>query len=149
MQAHARPQVSVTLSVTYKGRRRPSPVWVMRYRLPSGKDSKKVIGLAWKKKGRPPHGFLTEADALLEAEAFAAEHSADGPRRAPQVPSRAGLVPQPLHAGEGAPRLDASRVHEDRPALGRASVARRAQMGRSSSRHVQRRRPVGGTSGTR
>ena len=68
---------SVTLSTTYKGRRRPAPVWVMRYRLPSGKDSKKVIGLAWRKKGRPPQGFLTEADAVLEAEAFAAEHSAD------------------------------------------------------------------------
>ena len=79
MQAHARPQVTVTLSTTYKGKPRPSPVWVMRYRLPSGKDSKKVIGLAWKKKGRPPQGFLTEADALLEAEAFAAEHSADVP----------------------------------------------------------------------
>ncbi len=79
MQAHARAQVSVTLSTTYKGKPRPVPVWVMRYRLPSGKDSKKVIGLAWKKKGRPAHGFLTEADALLEAQAFAAEHSADAP----------------------------------------------------------------------
>jgi integrase len=79
MQAHRCAQVSVVLSTTYKGKPRPKPVWVMRYRLPSGKDSKKVIGLAWRKKGRPPHGFLTEADALLEAEAFAAEHSADVP----------------------------------------------------------------------
>jgi integrase len=79
MQAHRRAQVSVALSATYKGKPRSKPVWVMRYRLPSGKDSKKVIGLAWRKKGRPPHGFLTEADALLEAEAFAAEHSADAP----------------------------------------------------------------------
>jgi integrase len=79
MQAHAHAQVSVALSTTYKGSPRSQAVWVMRYRLPSGKDSKKVIGLAWGKKGRPPRGFLTETDALLEAEAFAAEHSADAP----------------------------------------------------------------------
>ncbi len=79
MQAHAHAQVSVALSTTYKGKPRSRAVWVMRYRLPSGKDSKKVIGLAWRKKGRPPRGFLTESDALLEAEAFAAEHSADAP----------------------------------------------------------------------
>ena len=79
MQAHTRAQVSITLSTTYKGKPRTKPVWVMRYRLPSGKDSKKVIGLAWRKKGRPPSGYLTEADALFEAEAFAAEHSADAP----------------------------------------------------------------------
>ncbi|MBA3807639.1 MAG: site-specific integrase [Solirubrobacterales bacterium] len=79
MQAHTHAQVSVHLSTTYKGKKRPAPVWVMRYRLPSGKDSKKVVGRAWKKRGRPPHGFLTEADALLESEAFAAEHSADAP----------------------------------------------------------------------
>jgi integrase len=30
-------------------------------------------------RGRPPHGFLSEGDALQEARAFAAEHSADGP----------------------------------------------------------------------
>ena len=79
MQAHTHVQVSVVLSTTYKGKPRSRPVWVMRYRLPSGKDSKKVLGLAWSKKGRPAHGFLTEADALLEAAAFAAEHSADTP----------------------------------------------------------------------
>jgi integrase len=51
----------------------------MRYRLPSGKDSKQTLGRAWNRRGRPPHGFLSEGDALQEARAFAAEHSADGP----------------------------------------------------------------------
>lgn len=75
MQDHA--QVSVQLSRTYKGRQRPDPVWVMRYRLPSGKDSKKVLGRAWLGRGRPRPGFITEADALLTAQAFAAEHDSD------------------------------------------------------------------------
>jgi integrase len=79
MQAQTRAQVSVHLSTQYKGRPRATPVWVMRYRLPSGKDSKQTLGRAWNRRGRPPHGFLSEGDALQEARAFAAEHSADGP----------------------------------------------------------------------
>jgi integrase len=47
----------------------------MRYRLPSGKDSRKVLGPAWTKRSRPPSGYLTRSDALLAAEMFAAEHS--------------------------------------------------------------------------
>jgi integrase len=75
MQAHTSARVSVELSKTCKGKPRSKPVWVMRYRLPSGKDSRKVLGPAWQKKGRPPHGYLTERDALVKAEAFSAEHS--------------------------------------------------------------------------
>jgi hypothetical protein len=75
MQAQTSARVSVELSKTCKGKPRSKPVWVMRYRLPSGKDSRKVLGPAWTKKGRPPHGYLTEGDALVKAEAFAAEHS--------------------------------------------------------------------------
>ncbi len=70
---------SIALSTTYKGRPRRKPVWVMRYRLPSGKDSRMVLGPAWTKKGRPAAGYWTEGDALLRMEAFAAEHSADTP----------------------------------------------------------------------
>ena len=70
---------NVTLSASYKGKPRPEPVWLMRYRLPSGKDSRKVLGLAWMKKGRPAAGYLTEAEALLKAEAFAAEHAGATP----------------------------------------------------------------------
>ncbi len=73
-RAHA--QVSVSLSTAYKGKRRSQPVWVMRYRLPSGKDSRKVLGPAWTKRSRPPSGYLTRRDALLRVEMFAAEHSA-------------------------------------------------------------------------
>jgi hypothetical protein len=79
MQAHKHAQVSVALSATYKGKPRSAPVWVMRYRLPSGKDSKEVLGLAWTKKGRTPTGYLTGGDALSRAQAFAAEHSTDTP----------------------------------------------------------------------
>jgi len=77
MQSGKPAYVSVTLSKTYKGRPRPEPVWVMRYRLPSGKDSRDVLGPAWLKKGRPAAGYLTEAEALVKAESFAAEHSHD------------------------------------------------------------------------
>jgi len=70
-------RVTVELSTTCKGKARAKPVWVMRYQLPSGKDSRKVLGRAWRKKGRPPRGYLTEGEALVSAETFAAEHSAD------------------------------------------------------------------------
>jgi integrase len=76
MQAHrTRAQVSVELSKTVRGRPRRKPVWVMRYRLPSGKDSRKVLGVAWTGRGRPPAGWLTESDAHARAQAFAAKHS--------------------------------------------------------------------------
>ncbi|MGC2373171.1 MAG: site-specific integrase [Solirubrobacteraceae bacterium] len=71
--------VKVELSRMCKGKPRAKPVWIMRYVLPSGKDSRKVLGVAWRKKGRPPRGYLTEGDALLKAEAFAEEHSTDTP----------------------------------------------------------------------
>jgi integrase len=70
-------RVKVELSKTCKGKPRAKPVWVMRYELPSGKDSRKVLGRAWRKRGRPPHGYLTEGEALLSAEAFAAAHSTE------------------------------------------------------------------------
>jgi len=71
--------VKVELSRVCKGKPRAKPVWIMRYVLPSGKDSRKVLGVAWTKKGRPAPGYLTEGDALLRAEVFAAEHSTDTP----------------------------------------------------------------------
>ena len=74
MQALKPVYAEVSLSETYKGKPRREPVWVMRYCLPSGKDSRRVLGRAWIKKGRPAAGYLTEADALLRAQAFAAEH---------------------------------------------------------------------------
>lgn len=70
-------RVMVELSKTCKGKTRGNPVWVMRYQLPSGKDSRKVLGPAWTKRGRPSRGYLTEGEAVAEAEAFGALHSAD------------------------------------------------------------------------
>jgi integrase len=71
--------VHVSLSKTYKGKPRRVPAWEMRYRLRSGKDSARVLGPAWMSKGRPPHGRLTEQEALSKANVFAAEHAADTP----------------------------------------------------------------------
>jgi integrase len=71
--------VKVELSKTSKGKLRPQPVWVMRYVLLSGKDSRKVLGKAWTKKGRPPHGYLTEGEAIAKAQTFAASHETDAP----------------------------------------------------------------------
>jgi hypothetical protein len=73
-------RVSVALSATCKGKPRREPVWVMRYRLPSGKDSRMVLGRAWKRRGRPRRGYLTEGEALRKAAVFAEEHSMDTPR---------------------------------------------------------------------
>jgi integrase len=76
MQAHkTHAQVSVELSKTLRGKPRRKPVWIMRYRLPSGKNSRKVLSPAWTKKGRPPRGYLTEGEALVKAEAFSTQHS--------------------------------------------------------------------------
>jgi len=71
--------VKVGLSKTCKGKPRSKPVWVMRYVLPSGKDSRKVLGPAWTKKGRPPHGYLTEGEAIAKAQTFAASHATETP----------------------------------------------------------------------
>jgi integrase len=71
--------VKVELSTTRKGKPRRQPVWVMRYVLASGKDSRKVLGPAWTKRGRPPHGYLTESEAIERAQRFAASHETDAP----------------------------------------------------------------------
>jgi hypothetical protein len=74
-----RAYVHVSLSTTYKGKLRRTPVWVLRYRLGSGKQSRQVLGPAWTKKGRPAHGHLTEEEARMKAQAFSAEHATDTP----------------------------------------------------------------------
>jgi integrase len=71
--------VKVELSRTCKGKPRSRPVWVMRYVLPSGKDSRKVLGPAWTKRGRPPAGCMTEDEAIAKAQTFAASHSVETP----------------------------------------------------------------------
>ena len=103
--------VHVELSTMCKGRPRVKPVWVMRYVLPSGKDSRKVLGAAWTKKGRPLRGYLTEVDALLKAEAFAAEHTADttDSRRTFRVALEAFIVHCTVERG-----LRGSTLHEYR-----------------------------------
>ena len=70
MQAKGYLHGSVHLSTEHKGRPRKHPVWVLRYRLPSGKDSRKTLGRAWTKASRPPRGFMTETQALVVAQRF-------------------------------------------------------------------------------
>lgn len=122
---------SVSISTMCKGKPRSKPVWVMRYRLPSGKDSSKVLGAAWTKRGRRPSGYLTKGEALLKAEAFAAEYSTDTLSTRRTVPCRGGRIHALLRGGEGASRLDAERVSKHRRALGRSGMAGRAGLGRS------------------
>ena len=49
MQAKTYLHGAVRLSEAHRGKRRSTPVWELRYRLPSGKDSRKVLGRAWVK----------------------------------------------------------------------------------------------------
>jgi len=75
MQARTYLEGSVTLSREHKGKPRKYPVWVLRYRLPSGKDSRKTLGKAWLKASRPHAGFLTESQAQAAAQRFLDEHA--------------------------------------------------------------------------
>jgi integrase len=54
-------------------------VWELRYRLPSGKQSDKVLGKAWTKKSRPPSGYLTRAHAEAAGREFLDAHAAAVP----------------------------------------------------------------------
>ena len=80
---------SVRLSATVKGKpRKGGPVWEARYRLPDGKDSTKVIGPAWQKRGRPPVGYFTQATAEAWLRAFLTEAEAAAATSGPVVPFR-------------------------------------------------------------
>ena len=79
MQAKSYLHGSVHLSSERKGKPRAHPVWVLRYRVPSGKDSRKTLGRAWLKSSRPPAGFMTETQARAEAQRFLDEHMSSVP----------------------------------------------------------------------
>lgn len=79
MQAESYLHGSVSLSTEHKGQPRRHPVWILRYRLPSGKDSRKTLGKAWLKASRPPAGFITKAQAEVQAQAFLTHHADDRP----------------------------------------------------------------------
>jgi hypothetical protein len=67
MQAKRYLHGSVALSTEHKGKPRQHPVCVLRYRLPSGKDSRRTLGKAWLKGSRPPANFITMAQAEAAA----------------------------------------------------------------------------------
>jgi integrase len=75
MQAKGYLHGAVGLSTDHKGKPRKHPVWVLRYRLPSGKDSRKTLGKAWLKTSRPPVGFITKTQAQATAQRFLDEHA--------------------------------------------------------------------------
>lgn len=70
---------SVSVSTEHKGKARQHPAWVLRYRLPSGKDSRKTLGKAWQKASRPPTGFMTELQAQAVGQRFLDEHASSVP----------------------------------------------------------------------
>jgi len=75
MQAKTYLHGSVSLSTEHKGKPRQHPVWLLRYRLPSGKDSRKTLGKAWLKASRPPASFMTKAQAEAAAQRFLDDHA--------------------------------------------------------------------------
>ena len=54
-------------------------MWPLRYRLPSGKDSRKTLGKACLKASRPPANFMTKAQAEATAQRFLDEHASSLP----------------------------------------------------------------------
>ena len=79
MQARRYLHGSVSLSTEHKGKPRAQPAWVLRYRLPSGKDSRKTLGKAWLKASRPPANFMTKAQAEAAAQRFLDDHATSVP----------------------------------------------------------------------
>jgi hypothetical protein len=79
MQAKGYLHGSVSLSTEHKGKPRRHAVWILRYRLPSGKDSRLQLGRAWRKTSRPPAGFMTKAQAEAKAQTFLDAHADDVP----------------------------------------------------------------------
>jgi integrase len=79
MQAKGYLHGAVSLSTERKGAPRSHPVWVLRYRLPSGKDSRKTLGKAWIKTSRPPAGFMTKSQAEAAAQRFLDAHATSVP----------------------------------------------------------------------
>jgi len=75
MQAKRYLHGAVSLSTAHKGKPRAHPVWVLRYRLPSGKDSRRTLGKAWTKASRPPAAFMTRAQAEATAQRFLDGHA--------------------------------------------------------------------------
>jgi integrase len=79
MQAESYLHGSVSLSTEHKGKPRRHPVWILRYRLPSGKDSRLTLGKSWLKSSRPAAGFMTKAQAESAAQAFLDRHADASP----------------------------------------------------------------------
>lgn len=79
MQAQTYLHGCVRLSKERQGKPRRHPVWILRYRLPTGKDSCMTLGRAWLKASRAPDGFMTRAQADAAAQAFLARHANEAP----------------------------------------------------------------------
>lgn len=75
MQDRKQATGKVDLSTDVKGKKRKDPVWELRYRLPNGKQSDKILGKAWTKQSRPAAGFLTRREAEALAQTFLANNT--------------------------------------------------------------------------
>jgi hypothetical protein len=78
MQAGKQAYVKVELSTSYKGRPRSARYGLCATGFRRARTAAACLG-AWLKKGRPASSYLTEGEALVKAEGFAAEHSQDMP----------------------------------------------------------------------
>ena len=79
MQAKRYLHGAVGLSTEHKGKPRAHPAWVLRYRLPSGKDSRKTLGKAWLRASRPPANFMAKAQAEAAGQRFLDEYATSLP----------------------------------------------------------------------
>jgi hypothetical protein len=140
MQAKRYLHGSVSLSTEHKGKRREHPVWLLRYRLPSGEDSRKTLGKAWLKTSRPPATFMTKAQAETAARHFLDEHATSLPddRRTP----RRALTTSSRAASASASSALRRSPSTGGPQSGFARVrGEPIELGRSAARHVHRGRP--------
>src|SRR5581483_5098339 len=103
MQAKSYLHGSVHLSTEHKGRPRKHPVWVLRYRLPSGKASLKT--------SRPPAGFMTEAQANAVSQRFLDDHASAAPEHRQSFGAACATF---LACCAGERGLRASTVHDYR-----------------------------------
>jgi integrase len=120
----------VRVSTHHKGKERKQAVWELRYRLPSGKDSVKVLGKAWGKKSRPAAGYLTQTQAHAKAQEFLDDHAESVPEdrmtlgravdRLIAQREEKGLVGGTLRSYRNIGKLLGERGPKQRPWSGRA-----------------------------
>ncbi len=113
-------------------------MWVLRYRLPSGKDSRKTLGKAWFKASRPPANSMTKAQAQAAGQRFLDAQATRCPMTAGRSPRAPGLH-RLLRAGA---QVRASTLPNTTGSpTGCAHGGGGEDPGTTTARHVHRGRP--------